>query len=157
MRDAFQERNQGRLQMATLVARQSVPMNRELTLFQRMALRRFHPRAIMLQAPAALWALYYFWNHDWKLALGAYVVGMILALVSVANIDTVAMSKTKLGRLAFLHMNPVNYTVQVFGAIIALYGMWQYSAVYILSGVTLIFAGHMFGWEIVDDRFRDLD
>lgn len=121
--------------------------------FQRYFLRRFHPRSIFIDVVGFIWFTYYFWNHDWKSAVGIVIVERIIAFFSVANLDVSRFSETTLGKLGLLHLHPANLAIQIFGSIILLYGIWQHSTEIILGGLSLIFLGHIFGWSKVDPRY----
>lgn len=121
--------------------------------FKQYFLRRFHPRSIFIDVVGFIWFTYYFWNHDWKTAIGVVVVERIIAFFSVSNIDVKRLAETPLGKLGLLHLHPANFAIQVFGAIILLYGIWQHTTEVILGGLSVLFLGHVFGWSKVDPRY----
>lgn len=121
--------------------------------FKKYFLRRFHPRSIFIDIVGFIWFTYYFWNHDWKAAIAIVIVERIIASFSVANIDFKRFSETALGKIGMLHLHPANFAIQLFGAIILLYGIWQHNTEVILGGVSLVFLGHVFGWSKVDPRY----
>lgn len=98
------------------------------------------------------WFFYFLWSHDWKSAIGAAVVSRAIAFASVLNADPEALATTTLGRVGLLHLNPSNLATQVLGSGIAIYGTWLNQTEIILTGVSLILLGHVFGWSKVDKR-----
>ncbi|MGZ3742647.1 MAG: hypothetical protein ACXWRE_01935 [Pseudobdellovibrionaceae bacterium] len=123
--------------------------------FIRYALRRFHPKSIFVDIVAMIWFTYFFWNHEWKSAVAVVIIGRVVALLLTMKIDTQAFAETFLGKMALLHLNIANMLIQIFGIIITFYGLWQHSTEFILGGVSVIFLGHLFGWEEVDPRLAD--
>lgn len=122
---------------------------------QRLILRRFHPRSIFIDSVGLVWFTYYFWNHDWKMALGSAIVARVVALVSVMNINTDLFAESILGKIGLLHLNPLNLVTQLAGTAILLYGIWIHSVEMILAGLSVILLGHIFGWANVDSKLAD--
>ena len=127
----------------------------DLSWLQRYVVRRFHPRCIFIDTVGFIWFVYYFWDHDWRTALGAALLARVIAVMSVLNVDTSAFAETVLGRIALLHLNPMNLVTQTLGLLAFLYGLWQHSTVIILVGVSLVLLGHIAGWSGVDSRMSD--
>lgn len=116
---------------------------------QRLILRRFHPLSIICGLIGVIWAVYFLWERNWAAAAGA-VIGARLAgtsLVWRARLDL--LSQTVMGRLALLHLHPVNLGLQAMGGAWSIYGLWTHATVPILGGLSLILAGHAIGWEKV--------
>lgn len=121
--------------------------NRELTPLQKYMVRRFHPRRIFIDMAALPWSIYFLWQHDWPLALAVAVVGGILGLVATADIDAERYSRTLMGKMAFLHLEPANVVVQLIGIAGAVWAIWAHSATGILGSLSVIFLGHLAGWD----------
>ncbi len=115
-------------------------------------LKRFHPRALFVDGAGVIWALYLFWYHDWILALAVTVAFRVAALASVWKSDPQQIAQTTMGKLALLHLHPINLTVQIVGAVVLLTGIWQQDAEVIWSGLSVILLGHAFGWTKFDQR-----
>ena len=120
-----------------------------LTWMQRYMLRRFHPQAIFLDSAAAIWAIYFFLRHEWVAALAVVVVSRVLGTFLAWKMDYEAFGGTVWGRLAFLHLHPVNSLIQVVAAVTLFYGIWMHSTVTILLGLSALLLGHLFGWSKV--------
>ena len=116
------------------------------------ALRKYHPRAIFIDVVSFIWFTYFFWQHNWQFAVSALFFGRILSHISVLEISEVKMSQTVLGKLALLHLNPINASTQLIGIFLLFYGLWTHSVLFIMSGVSVVLLGHMFGWGKVDSR-----
>ena len=123
--------------------------------FESYALKKYHPRAIFIDVVSFIWFTYFFWNHSWQFAVGALLIGRILSHISVLEVSEVNMSKTVLGKLALLHLNPINASIQLIGIFVLFYGLWMHSVNFILSGVSVVLLGHMFGWDKGDSRFAN--
>ena len=126
----------------------------KLNAFERLVIRRAHPRSLFINAAGALWLFYYLAQHDWMMALLMLVAFRVAAYASVWNVDPNALAQTTLGKIALLHLHPLNLVVQTAGLIPMLYGVWQHSVELILVGLTFVFLGHFFGWSRVDRRFK---
>jgi hypothetical protein len=98
--------------------------------------------------------LYYLWAQNWSYALGAALLGRLLSYLAVADVNPQKMSETTLGKIALLHLNPVNMVVQILGLVVLGYGVWEHSVLYTLYGVSVILIGHVIGWGKVDERFE---
>jgi hypothetical protein len=143
--------------MATNVMRghAQVAIGHNFSWIQTYILRRFHPRSIFIDSIGLIWFTYYFWNHDWKAALGAAIVARAVALFSVMNINTDLFAESILGKISLLHLNPLNLVTQIIGTVVLLYGIWIHSVEMILGGLSVILLGHIFGWARVDPKLAD--
>ncbi len=122
---------------------------RTLTSLEEYALRHMHPRSLFIDSVGMIWSIYYLWHHNWSLALGMAVIGRILAYLTSLDVNTEKMSQTMWGKIALLHLNPINMTLQIFGLVIVVYGVWQHSVEYSLVGLSSILLGHLAGWKNV--------
>lgn len=120
---------------------------------QRLALRRSHPISIFIDLVAWTWFVYFLWNRNWQAALVTVVAARLLALSLVRGLNFRDMAETGLGKLALLHLHPVNLSVQLIGFFIFLFGIWNRTSESILFGVSVVLFGHLFGWSKVDRRF----
>lgn len=120
---------------------------------EKFILRKFHPQNIFFEITGTLWAVYFLWNQDWQNAVLVGAIMSLLGLLSVWNLNDSKMSETTLGKLALLHLNPLNLSVQIVGLAPAVYGVWTHSVEMILIGLSIIFLGHAAGWSKVDSKF----
>ncbi len=143
--------------MTTTVMRAQTATESEQTLsaLQTYALRRTHPRSIFIDMVGITWFTYFLWHHDWKSALGAVIISRTLALLFTMNINVDKFAETMLGKLAILHLNPINLIIQIGGVIILLPAIWQHSVEISLLGLSIVFLGHLAGWSKVDSRLAD--
>lgn len=123
------------------------------TVMQRYMLRRFHPRSLMVEIVSSIWAVYFFGQHQWLAALIAIAVGRLIGNLLGSQMDYQEMSSTVWGKIALLHLHPMNYSIQFVGAIVAFYGIWVNATLPILSGLSIIFLGHLWGWQKVSRSF----
>ena len=123
--------------------------------FENYVLKRSHPRAIFIDAIGLIWTIYFLWGHNWQMAVGATLIGRLMAQLSVMDVNAQRMSDTVLGKIALLHLHPINLITQIVGLIVLLFGVWQHSPELSLGGVSMILLGHSYGWSKVDSRFAD--
>lgn len=121
---------------------------------ERFILRKFHPRKIFFDFIGLTWSVYFLWNHQWPLALAASMLSGSIGLISVWNVDLDKMAQTPLGRMAMLHLNPANIAIQSAGVVAGVLGIWSHSTVIMMLALSIILAGHVFGWSKFDSRFR---
>lgn len=131
----------------------SVSAQSPMSWMQRLILRRSHPRSLFINSAGFIWFIYYFWQHNWQMAIVAVVVARIFGYLSVMDADAQALSETKLGKIALLHLHPMNLLIQVLGFAFLLYGVWLHSVELTLGGTSAVLIGHVFGWSKVDKRF----
>lgn len=124
----------------------------KLNLIESLAVRRSHPRSLFINSVGALWMVYFLVQQDWVMALSVLVFFRALAYVSVWKCDPQLLAQTTLGKIALLHLHPVNLVVQVAGVIPFVYGLWQRNTELILGGFSVVLLGHSFGWSRVDRR-----
>ncbi len=125
------------------------------SLLQRSVLRRIHPRGLLIDLVGTIWFIYFFWYHDWKMAVSAVIFFRIVGFATTVNIDLVAFAETVWGKVALLHLNPFNLVTQVLGLIILLTGIWRHSVELTLGGISFLLFGHVVGWATVDQRLAD--
>lgn len=125
----------------------------QLTWLQQWALLSAHPRCIFFRSVALIWLCYFLWQRDWATALFSTVLIYTVGMLSVRDINLEALRTTTLGKIALLHLHPGNMTIQLVGLVPAFYGLWSHSLEYFLSGLSVVFLGHIFGWDKVDSRF----
>ncbi|MGZ3653182.1 MAG: hypothetical protein ACXVB9_00840 [Bdellovibrionota bacterium] len=111
--------------------------------------RRFHPRRILIDAASLPWVVYLLWAHDWVAALVVGLLAGALGIVATRTVDAKKYSRTLLGRMALLHLNPTNIMIQAAGLVAMVGALWDHSTVGILGSLSLIFLGHMAGWDRV--------
>lgn len=116
-------------------------------------LRRSHPRRLLLDLIACNWAFYFIWNHAWDSAILVIIGFSLLGYYVGKLVSAEQMGETMLGKLALLHLHPVNLIVQLLGIGFLLYAVWMHSARAILAAISLILAGHLFGWSRIHKAF----
>jgi hypothetical protein len=144
--------------MATTVISTSTPVGllREAraTRFQRYVLRRAHPASLFVEMVGFVWFVFYLWNHLLMEAILVVILARVVASVLVFRADTDAIAKTVMGKIALLHLRPINMLTQILGVAIAVYGIWMHDTRVILVGVSAVLLGHLVGWSRVDPRFE---
>lgn len=126
----------------------------EFSGLERYFLMHAHPRMLIIDGIAWTWAIYLLWHFRWGEALVSVVLGGIIGWFTVRKVDPNALAETMLGKIALLHLHPVNLTLQTIGLIPLLYGIWIHSTATVLVGVSALAVGHLFGWDSVDRRFH---
>ena len=134
---------------------------KKFRLYERYMIRRFHPRRIMIDAAALPWVVYLIWNHDWISAAIVWAVSFTLGLMATEMVDPGRFSSTALGRMALLHLRAWNIALQSVGLLGMLFSLWNHSTMGILGSLSIIFLGHLFGWDDVlvesGERVRKLE
>jgi len=129
----------------------------EFNLLQKWVLLRSHPRRIFLDVAAVMWEAYFLWNQNWRAALSIFVAMNTVGLILGRRTNYEELSKTTLGKIALLHLQPVNFLVQVAGAILTVTGLWGQDTLTILTGLTLVYVGHFYGWSQVHPALKMRD
>lgn len=119
-------------------------------------LKRFHPRGLIMDFVGAMWAIYFLWNQDWMSAVAAFIIASVISSWFTADVDTEKMAKSTLGKIALLHLDPVNVIVQICGLAFLIAATWNHDSYHAMVGVTFIVVGHMFGWSKVSGSFRNI-
>lgn len=127
----------------------------KLSMVEKYLLMRAHPRSIFTDIVGLIWFLYFTWNHNWTAALLVFTIFRIVALALVWKVNIELLSKTVVGKIALLHIHPINLIIQLTGFIIFLNGIWQHTLYLILVGISIILLGHLFGWANVDPCLDD--
>ena len=125
-----------------------------LTIIQKYVLLRAHPRRLFLDAAALIWEVYFLWNQNWKAALGVFLAMNTVGLLAVRKINYQEFAKTTLGKMALLHLHPMNLTIQLVGATLSIYGIWWHDTLTVLTGITLLYVGHFYGWSRVHPSLK---
>ncbi len=135
-----------------------INMRPEYSAIQRWMLLRAHPRKIFFDFIALIWTLYFVWNQSLSAAFFAGFAISLVGTMSVIGASPSLLARTALGKLALLHLHPLNLSSQILGLSILLIGTWQHASVLMLAGLSIMSFGHIYGWEKVDPRFTlDLD
>lgn len=113
---------------------------------ERLALRRAHPRRIFFDMAALPWEIYYLWQGRWGVALTLFVMGSVVSMISASDADYAKMAETTLGKIALLHLRPVNVFFQLLGMVFLVQGLITHNAQSMLLGATSVFVGHIAGW-----------
>jgi hypothetical protein len=120
---------------------------------KRYIILSFHPRSLLIHMIGALWAFYSLWFRQAEMAMGILMFTSLMAFGAVNDIDPQAVKKSTLGKLALLHLEPINLLTQIIGYIIFAIGFWTHSAESILCGISLVLGGHLYGWNRVFKTF----
>ena len=121
---------------------------------QKYVLLRAHPRRIFLDVAAMMWEVYFLWQGNWQVALGIFAAMNTVGLLAVRRLDYPKLANTTWGKMALLHLNPMNFIVQVTGAAMAVYGLLIQDTLTILTSITLILVGHFYGWSKVHQALQ---
>ena len=146
--------------MATTVVRvgstvsRDVKSSKALDGIERYVIRHAHPISLYFEMVGLIWLVFFLWSHLWKEAVAVYLSARMVGLLAVYRADVRALAQTVLGKIALLHLHGINFFVQRLGSAVALYGVWLHDVRTILTGVSLVFLGHIQGWAAVDGRFE---
>lgn len=118
-----------------------------MSTLHRILVGHAHPVNVVLHAIGIMWAVYFLWqgNFYWAaiFGLGLPVVGTI----AVWGQGEKELEKTPLGKLMLIHEDPVNMGFHIAGWIVTVYGVWIHEPISILTGVSFVLMGHMWGWK----------
>jgi hypothetical protein len=123
--------------------------NREFTLIERYMIRRFHPRRILMDVAGLPWAVYFLWTNKWQWAVLAMLVSGIFGMLATNSVDAKDYGRTMFGKMALLHLHPTNIIVQFSGIAVLVWALWTHSTPGVLAGLSIVFLGHMVGWDAV--------
>jgi len=132
---------------------QKIAVKSGLTNFQSYSVMHFHPRYLFLDSVGMIWSIYFLWAHNWQLALGVFLAGRILGLISVMNLDVEAFAQTTWGKMGLLHLHPMNMIIQILGIVVFAYGIWEHETLVMLGGISCVLLGHLAGWNKVNSSF----
>ncbi|MGZ3710274.1 MAG: hypothetical protein ACXWQO_19100 [Bdellovibrionota bacterium] len=135
--------------MATQLFRSEAAESSRFNWYQQYAIRRFHPRRILMDAASLPWVVYFLWLHNWASALIIGLAAAVIGVLATNTVDAEKYSRTILGRLALLHLHPTNLIVQAVGLVAMVWALWTHSTLGILGALSVIFLGHMVGWDDV--------
>ncbi len=110
---------------------------------------RAHPTRIFVDSAAILWVVYFIWQQLWLPAVAITLLASATSYFLIRKTSLEALASTTLGRLALLHLHPVNLTLQTLSVPPLLYGLWNHSTGFILAGLSLLLLGHASGWSKV--------
>jgi hypothetical protein len=122
-----------------------------MTFLEKSVIRRGHPRHMIVAVIGTLWAVYFVWQHNWIAALVTTALSVVFGGLVTWHIPEERLAETVWGKMMILHLHPLNVIVQTGGFVFMVYGIWLHSAVYTMIGVSLIFAGHLWGWNKVSN------
>jgi hypothetical protein len=125
-----------------------------LTGFQRYILRRCHPASIFAEVAGFHWVLYFIWQNLWVEAIATFVGFRLLSVAVSWRADAEEISRTLIGKVGLLHLDPVNVVVQLVGFAIIVAGLWSHDVKFIMAGLSLLFLGHLRGWGKVAKEFE---
>jgi len=137
-----------------VVKEQAAEESIHLNMIQKYALLRAHPRRIFLDSAALMWEVYFLWQGNWQVALGIFAVMNTVGLMAVRKTNFGSLAQTTWGKIALLHLNPMNLILQLTGAAMAVYGLLIQDTLTILSSITLILVGHFYGWSKVHTSLK---
>jgi hypothetical protein len=125
-----------------------------LNMFERYIMRRTHPASMFVEVVGLTWFTYFLAMHLWREAILTVVVARMVGLFVAREANPDALAQTVLGKIALLHLDPVNMTVQLAGALWWGWGVWQGDVRQILAGLSVLFLGHLRGWGGVLKNFK---
>ncbi|MEA9357854.1 hypothetical protein SHI21_16605 [Bacteriovorax sp. PP10] len=134
----------------TLIRDYKISSFKNYNLIETYILKKSHPISIIFEIIGIVWITYYLWYHLWPYALIVLLLTKTLSFVSVYNVNTDNIAHTLIGKIALLHLHPVNLLIQLFGFGIYLIGVWNHSVEALLFSVSIIFLGHLCGWKKVN-------
>lgn len=121
--------------------------------FESYSLKHFHPRSLFIDTASMIWSVYFLWENNWTLALGIALIGRIVAYLSTYDVDPEKLSQTIWGKIALLHLVPINLLTQSVGLILFIYSVWTHSTLLIMASISIILLGHLKGWDKVEEKF----
>lgn len=128
------------------LARESEP-NRNFRWYETYMVHRFHPRRIFIDAASLPWVVLCLWRHQLEIAVMVAVASGVIGVLATNRIDAGKFSRTLLGRLALLHLRTANIAIQLAGVVVVSLALWAHSVSGILAGTSLLFLGHLSGWD----------
>ena len=139
------------------VTRLALTEGERFNIMERYVLRRSHPFLLTFAIVASMWALYYLWLGEWRIALGILIVERLFSMTFLQTVNYRSMADTALGRMALLHLHPVNLVVQIVGVAFLIWGVWIHHTETIFGGISALILGHAFGWSKVNEHFHRTD
>ena len=122
-----------------------------MTYLEKTIVRRGHPKHMIVAIVGFIWVIYFFWTHDWIRAAVVALLTVILGWLLTFRIREELLAETLIGRMMLVHLHPMNVALQSVGFVILMYGVWVHAAVYVLIGASLVFLGHLWGWNKVSE------
>ena len=122
--------------------------------FRRYILLRSHPLAIFWDVATGIWIVYFLWLHAWEVSLLLLVIERGFCWIALQRVNAEALGKTILGKLALLHLEPLNLIVQILGVGLLGWGIWMHETISILAGASIVLMGHTVGWGKVHDSLK---
>lgn len=119
----------------------------KFSFMQRWALIYAHPRKVILNLVVAMWIIYFLWNRSWQPAVFAFLASGMLGIISAWYADIEALSKTTIGKVALMHLEPLNFLVQSVGIIAIVYGLWNHGIDYIMVGISIMALTVVLSWK----------
>lgn len=117
---------------------------------QTYVLKKSHPDSIIFEIIGIIWITYYLWYQLWPYALFAFMLTKTLSFVSVFNVKSEQIANTTLGKIALLHLHPVNLLIQFLGLFLYILSVWIHSLEMFLISISIISLGHLCGWKKVN-------
>lgn len=128
----------------------------QFSLLERYALMRFHPRKIIFDVIGVIWGTYFLYLGMWQPAVVVLLIFVVFGFFLVRNTNLKEFSETTWGKIAILHVRPLNVAIKVLAVIILVNGIYRHSVEHVLIGISLIFLGHFFGWSKVHPALVNL-
>ncbi len=122
-----------------------------MTFLEKTVIRRGHPRNMVVGLVGLIWVVYFLWIHNWMGAVTAALLSAVFGSVLTWRIPEQRLGETVWGKMMILHLHPVNAVTQLMGFSLVVYGIWLHSAVYTMTGVSLVLIGHLWGWSKVSN------
>ncbi len=122
-----------------------------VSFWERWALRQAHPVAIIFRSIGMLWAFYYLWQNDLPMVLATMLISQVIAQLSTLHLNYESLGQSLWGRIALLHLHPINVMTQLIGVMLGAVGFWWHDTTAILTAVYLILLGNAYGWRQVHE------
>lgn len=110
-------------------------------------LQHLHPTKFILELIGIMWATYFLWQQNWLWAVVAGFGLPILGSILTWRVNTDQLRKSSYARLVLIHAHPLNILLHIVGAAITVYGLWNHQTLVILSGISVLILGHVWGWK----------
>jgi len=125
-------------------------MMKKMSNYHKVHAQCANPVNFLLHIIGVAGAAYYLWLNNWQWAV---LFGVLLPLVghiyAWINEKGKAPKMTMLREIMLGHAEPVNATMHLIGAVLAVYGFWHHDYYYLAGALIVIAIGHLFGTTLM--------
>lgn len=118
-----------------------------MSLLKQITINHAHPTKLLFDLIGLIWTVYFLWENNFWLGLAIGVSSSVLGTLLTIRANSEQIAKTVLGKYMLARLHPFNFVFQLSGYLVSLYGIWFHSGWVILTGVTLVILGHLWGWS----------